>query len=117
MKKVNKSRLVTLAIFIGIAAIIFFTLSSEPKVELTDEQVAACIGEKATLYVNLGCPHCEAQKEAFGDNVDKLEIYDCYYYGSLCQQEGIRAYPTWKIGNKEVIGKQSIEMIRSVTGC
>jgi len=117
MKKVNKSRLITLAIFIGIAAIIFFSLTSEPKVELTDEQVAICIGEKATLYVNLGCPHCESQKKAFGENVKHLKVFDCYYYGDLCKEEEIRAYPTWKIENKQVLGRQSIENLRVLTGC
>ena len=52
----------------------------------------------------------------FGENVKHLNIIDCFYEtGKGC--EDITATPTWKFGNKEVVGKQSIEMIKDLSKC
>jgi hypothetical protein len=114
MKRENQSRLVTLAIFIIIGIIVAMSLTSKGPF-LTDVEVAQCIGEKATLYVQLGCTHCKTQEEMFGENLEYLNIIDCFYGGEGCDE--IKATPTWKIGNKYSTGVQSIEMLRTLTGC
>lgn len=80
-----------------------------------DESIAKCIGENSVLYVQLGCSHCEKQKDLFGESAEYLNIIDCYYSPILC--ENISATPTWIINNSEYKGTYSIEDLQSLTGC
>ncbi|NCN86833.1 hypothetical protein GW932_03290 [archaeon] len=114
MKRGIKSKLVTIGIILAIILISFFSLS-KPKSELTDADIAKCIGEKSILYVQLGCSHCKAQEDLFGDNLQYLNIIDCFYENEKCQD--ITATPTWRINNKNIVGELSIEELRSLTRC
>jgi len=79
------------------------------------EETAKCIGEKATLYVQLGCHACENQEKMFGEYVQYLIIIDCWYEKEKCV--GITATPTWVINGEQYKGVQSIEKLKELTGC
>jgi hypothetical protein len=59
------------------------------------DEISKCIGEKSILYIQLGCPHCETQKELFGEYYQNLNVVDCFYESDKCTN--IRATPTWRI--------------------
>jgi hypothetical protein len=111
MKNKKSKRLVLTAIILIILIIVFFPKNQEQ----TSEQVAKCIGERATLYVQLGCPHCRTQENIFGENLQYLNIVDCYETPEECSV--IRATPSWRIDNQTYLGIQSIEKLRELTGC
>ena len=113
MKKVNKSYLITIAIVIIIAIIAITALTKE--IPTTTQEIAKCIGEKATLYVQLGCSHCETQEKMFGENLQYLNRVDCFYEVEKCQD--ISGTPTWVIKGKEYTRVQSIEKLKELTNC
>lgn len=113
-KKNYKSYLETMGIVFAIIIITYFSLkNSQPN--LTDEDLIKCIGEKATLYIQLGCAHCEDQENLFGNNLQYINSVDCFYEPEKC--EGIQGTPSWKIGNTILLGVKTIEELKELTKC
>jgi glutaredoxin len=116
MKKRVKSNIITLVIIIAIIIFSFIILNTNNKAEISKE-TAKCIGDKSTLYVQLGCPHCEDQKEMFGENLQHINVIDCYYEKEKCISQNISMIPTWDISDKYYVGVQSIDKLKTLTGC
>ena len=115
MKKVLKSRLVTIFVFIIVIAIIFISVYTPKKIVSTDDEVMKCIGERSVLYVQLGCSHCEDQKDILGNGTKYIEMIDCFYERSKCSD--IKATPTWKIDGKSYTGVLKIDQLREIAKC
>ncbi len=113
MKSKTKSTITTIIIILVIALIAIFALTKKPAE--TDEELAKCIGSKAILYTQLGCHACEAQKDLFGENYQYLNVVDCWYEIDKCNE--IEYTPTWIINNEKVVGVQTIEKLKELTGC
>ena len=70
-KKKNWLNWVIILAVIVVAVVLLTRPSPAPQ---TEEDVAICIGEKSTLYVQLGCSHCEDQEEMFGEYYKHLNV-------------------------------------------
>jgi hypothetical protein len=113
MKAVTKNRIIMSIIILAIILISFFSLR-KPAPE-TDEEIIQCIGEKSTLYVQLGCSHCKTQEELFGENLKYINLVDCFYETEKCEE--ILATPTWMIKGKQYTGVKSIDKLKELTNC
>jgi hypothetical protein len=113
--KIKKNNLITVAVIAGVIILVVILLSGKNPTAQTSAEVAQCIGGKSTLYVQLGCPHCETQKEMFGENYQYLKTIDCFYERDKCTD--VSGTPTWKIGGEYYVGIQSVEKLRELTGC
>jgi hypothetical protein len=109
----KKSLIITISIFITV--IIFAILLIQSKNGHTDEEVVKCIGQKSTLYIQLGCHACNIQENMFGENKKFLETIDCFYEKEKCAN--ITGTPTWIINNEKYIGVQSIKKLKELTKC
>lgn len=107
-------KLISVGIFLVLLIIVIFSLGN-PKVAKTDEEVAKCIGEKATLYSQLGCPACSTQEQILGENLKDIEVIDCFYEPSKCSD--IIATPTWKINGKLYTGVKTFDKLKELTKC
>jgi len=87
------------------------------------EEFAQCLTENdATMYGAYWCPHCDSQKQMFGDAVQHIDYVECDAEGEnaqpqLCRDKGISGYPTWIIQGEKMTGVQSLESLASATGC
>jgi glutaredoxin len=115
MKKATKNTFITIAIILVITIIAFFILTKKPV--STDSVTAKCIGSKSILYVQLGCSHCKDQEDMFGENYQYLNVTDCFYQRDACVNENITGTPTWIIDGQQHIGVQTIEQLKTLTGC
>lgn len=118
MEKKWKSKFKKILTPLIIFLIIFFSLyviNSNKK--QTSQEIAKCIGQRAELYVQLGCPHCILQEQEFGENYKYLNVVDCFYEREKCIEKQISATPTWIISQKRYEGFQSLETVRNITGC
>ncbi|MEA5392428.1 hypothetical protein VB738_14285 [Cyanobium gracile UHCC 0139] len=74
----------------------------------------------AVFYGAWWCPACFRQKSLFGQQAgDRLPYVECDKTSEgreRCQAEGIKAYPTWVLGNKRVEGVQTIEELKRWSG-
>lgn len=113
----HKSNLITILVIIGVIILAIFILSAKGPDEDHDEEVIKCIGEKAILYVQTGCPHCRTQEEMFGDNLQYINLINCYEQRDLCLEAGITAVPSWEINGQLDSGVKSIEKLKELTNC
>jgi hypothetical protein len=113
MKTKIKNRIINISIFILIM-IIALIIINKP-VQEVNKKTAICIGEKSSLYTQLGCHACEIQEKMFEENYKYINVTDCFYEREKCSS--IKYTPTWIINNEEYVGFQSIEKLKQLTGC
>lgn len=105
----------------------------EPEEELveTEEETPSeleiftqCIADSgATFFGASWCPHCNEQKELFGETAVLLPYQECSIENTtqqneLCTLEGITEYPTWEFADESrVSGTQTFEALSEKTGC
>ncbi len=111
----KKGNLMTLLIILAVIILAFWILR-KPSSQV-DEQTAICIGQNSELYIKLGCSACRVQEEMFGNNFKYLNSTDCFYDVEKCINVGITATPTWIINDEKIVGVQSIEKLKELTGC
>ena len=80
-----------------------------------EKETAQCIGENSVLYIQTGCHACATQEELFGDNFQYLNVIDCWIEEEKCSD--IVRVPTWIINEEQILGVQSIEKLKELTGC
>lgn len=80
---------------------------------------AKCLAEKnATMYGADWCPHCQAQKAAFGGSFKFVPYVECPQNPKLCLDKGIEGYPTWIFADgARLEGDQPLDRISAQSGC
>lgn len=87
------------------------------------EGLAKCLKDKgAKFYGASWCPHCNAQKEMFGDAAKLLPYIECSdasgAKNKACTDAKVTGYPTWIFADgKRVSGEVSIEQLRAYAKC
>lgn len=120
--KVKKKNVYTLIVVIFgfslVAAFIYFNsfVNSNPQGNVS-ASLAKCIGQNSHVYVQLGCSHCANQEAMFGNNWEYINSTDCYYNSQECITKNITGTPTWIINGQYYLGTQTIETLKSLTGC
>ncbi len=118
MKKDLKIYLGLLGIVVLVVLGINFLKSSNGDEENLSE-LAKCIGEKATLYIQLGCSHCDAQEKLFGENYPYLKVIDCTVAEDRqkCIDAEISGTPTWIVNGEKYPGFKTLEELKEITEC
>ncbi|MGC9047005.1 MAG: hypothetical protein ACP5IC_02735 [Minisyncoccia bacterium] len=83
------------------------------------DSFAKCLTDKGfVLYGLYSCPHCQAQKNLFGNSLQYIKYVECSQNTQLCIDKHIDAVPTW-IGpdGKQIVGEQSLERLSQLSGC
>ena len=123
MNKKQKNRIIVMAIIAVI--VVLGGISYFQKNRPGDyDDFARCIDESGTkFYGAFWCPHCDDQKELFGNSQRLLPYIECSTADGQgqtvdCQRAQITAYPTWQWpdGTKET-GNQTFEYISEKTSC
>lgn len=87
--------------------------------------LAQCIKDSgATFYGAFWCPHCQAQKAAFGKSAKLLPYVECSTpdgqgQTAVCKDAGVTSYPTWKFANSTttLTGEIPLGTLAEKTGC
>ena len=122
-------RLRTAVIFaiIAVLAVYAYIRMSDRGEDKPDERVALaqCLSEKgAKFYGAYWCPHCAAQKKAFGKSIKYVNYIECAIPGDaqaqtqVCKDAGITGYPTWVFADgSRLSGEVSLVSLAEKTGC
>jgi uncharacterized membrane protein len=75
----------------------------------------------AVMYGSYKCPHCNQQKQMFGDAFKYIKYVECNPKGenanpSLCLAKGIMNYPTWEIDGRFYEGAMPLEQLSAISG-
>lgn len=88
------------------------------------DNLALCLKDKgAIFYGAFWCSHCQDQKSAFGRSAKLLPYVECSTpdgKGQLpvCDDAGIKSYPTWKFPDEEKTSRVfTPEELSTKTGC
>ena len=71
----------------------------------------------AKFYGASWCPHCTEQKELFGASGRRLPYVECSSAGpgskqtAVCNEAGIKSYPTWVINGQRYTGTQNLDAL------
>ena len=123
MQKQTKFIIFILVVVIIIGGVgLYFGLKTEKPGKL--DQFAQCIKSSgAVFYGTFWCPHCQAQKKAFGSSVKYLPYVECSTpdgQGQLdiCKANGIEGYPTWVFKDQtRLSGEIKLETLAEKTQC
>lgn len=75
----------------------------------------------AKMYGAYWCPHCQDQKKLFGTATKQVPYIECDPRGEkpqtkLCQEKGIKGFPTWEISGKLYEGLRSLDDLANLAG-
>jgi thiol-disulfide isomerase/thioredoxin len=121
-KKENIIFYITIGItIIGIIIfLLFFNNSSrtEPKDEKNLTSFIECLNQKgAIMYGTEWCGYCRSQKEQFGEYFEKIRYVDCNLEREVCQNAGVKGFPTWVINEKLESGFKTLEQLSKISQC
>jgi glutaredoxin len=114
-----------LGITFCIAAVAVFGMLSEmTKVSGQYDGFAKCLSENGiTMYGASWCPHCNAQKQMFGNSWMYMNYVECSLpnkggQAQECVKARITSYPTCEFQNGlRIEGDIPLEKISSLSGC
>jgi uncharacterized membrane protein len=75
----------------------------------------------AKFYGTYWCPHCQNQKELFGESAKRLPYVECSPGGQSapqaaeCKEKNVQSYPTWIIDGQRYSGTQSLDTLAQIT--
>jgi len=111
-----------IALIIIIGLVVYGVIVNNRPSELDD--FAQCLAEKeAIFYGAFWCPHCQAQKEMFGNSSKYLPYIECSTpdgksQKKVCDDAGIEGYPTWVFADgSRLSGEVELEALAAKTGC
>lgn len=80
---------------------------------------AKCLTQKGVMmYGTDWCPHCQAQKKAFGNSFRYVTFINCDTSKAACDAAGVKGYPTWTFPqNDPVSGTQELSALAELSGC
>jgi len=87
------------------------------------DDFAQCVTDSgATYYGAWWCPNCQNQNTLFGNAKKYIDYIECSGANRqqlpVCNEAGIKAYPTWEFGNGDrVEGTQTLAFLSEKTGC
>lgn len=88
------------------------------------DEFAQCLSDNgAKLYGTFWCPHCNEQKEAFGDSIQYVNYIECSTPDgqgrtTVCVEANVESYPTWEFADgSRVTGVVPLYQLSEKTGC
>jgi len=127
---VKNDKVIVIIVFVTAAATTLFWFQPTDENSGGDlSSFARCLTDKG--YIMYGadwCPHCQKEKEAFGEFFANINYVECPKEPQKCLMAGIQKYPTWIISDgysltgspiqrKKLEGEQGIENLAKKSGC
>lgn len=83
------------------------------------DSFAQCLTNKGvTMYGADWCPHCEQEKNAFGESWRYINYVECGANPPECLAAGIKSFPTWIFPDgRRLEGEQGLINLSTVSQC
>ncbi len=122
--KLNKSKsyalvFVVLVVVVGVAGYFAFKPNAGNSSVHSLDSFAKCLAGKGfTMYGLYSCPHCQAEKQLFGDSFKYVDYIECSENAQKCTADGVDAVPTWiEPSGARLVGTQTLETLSTASGC
>ncbi|MGB3136995.1 MAG: protein disulfide isomerase family protein [Nodosilinea sp.] len=111
---------------IVLGAVLMFGCGPQPQATDGAQSYEAQLAQHLTatggvMYGAYWCPHCADQKAMFEAAAAQVPQVECAADGDnpqpeLCQQKGIKGYPTWEIDGQLYPGVQPLDRLAELSG-
>ncbi len=114
---------ISIGIIVLASVVAFMQWAARPKPTAALEGFAECLTAKGVkMYGAYWCPHCQNQKEIFGDSFKHITYIECASNENLkkktCEQAGIQGFPTWVFADgSRLEGEKSLEILSEKSQC
>ncbi len=84
------------------------------------DQLARCLTRNGVKMYGLAtCPHCQSQKDEFGNSFRYVNYVECTENRRTCMDAGIRSVPAWVFekSDRRKVGTKSLERLSTLAGC
>ncbi|NIP30448.1 MAG: hypothetical protein GTO02_10760 [Candidatus Dadabacteria bacterium] len=123
LKLIVLSSFVLFFVFITLFSIQSPTRAGKLTTPATQEQINLAKHLKklnSTMYGSYKCPHCNSQKQLFGNAFKYITYVECHSRGpnanpGLCFTKGVKRYPTWEINGKFYEGFFTLEKLSDIS--
>jgi len=114
-----KKYLPVFAVVAGLLAAAVFFYGRPQEAAGNYDDFASCLGSSgAVMYGADWCPHCQNEKNAFGDSFKFVNYVECPRDPERCIAEGIKGYPTWVFPDgRRFEGEMGLEKLSEESGC
>ena len=122
-KKTQVVRVGIFAVIIVVIVIVMSLVAGTADTSTKYNSFAECLTSKGVkFYGAFWCPHCQAQKAAFGGSVKYLPYIECSNadksQNATCNAAKIESYPTWEFPDgTRATGEQSMQVLADKSGC
>jgi len=111
-----------LILIIFTASLLIFTACSVQSSGKYDDFAKCLTSRNVSMYGAYWCPHCAAQKKAFGSSFKYVSYVECSLPNNagqtqICIDAGIQSYPTWDFNGKKVEGEEAFSDLVENSGC
>lgn len=115
----KKNFFINLGIIVGVIIFVIIVLYIKSLVSCPNpqEKIVECIANNSVLYIQAGCPHCDKQKEKFGECSKMLNIIDCTKTPEKCINANIKRIPCWVINETIIEGVYEINELKEMMNC
>jgi len=117
-----RNTIISIFFIFALFAVVFLAayiadMSSQPA-NYYDEFAKCLADKKVMMYGAAWCPHCLNEKKSFGDSFKYVPYTECPDNIQLCTDRGVRAFPTWILGDgRHLDGEQGLMKLSAETGC
>lgn len=122
-KKTKQTIISVISVLVVFGALVAFLVHQGKKPGQYDT-LAQCVADSgAKFYGAFWCPHCQAQKTAFGKSAKYLPYVECSQPDGkgqleICVEKEIASYPTWEFADgSRQSGRLSPEELAAITSC
>ncbi len=123
--KLKPILVVGIIIAVILVGLIWFNISGNTiKSSGKYDNFAKCLTDSGVkMYGAYWCPHCNNQKQMFGDSWQYVDYIECSLPNragqtQVCNQAGIKAYPTWEFQDgKRVEGELTFQQLSQYSNC
>lgn len=114
-----RSIIIILVVVIAVAVTVATVSRSRAGDGTNLDSFAQCLTSKgAVMYGADWCPHCQNEKNAFGDSFRFVSYVECPADPQRCLSAGISGYPTWIFPDgTKLAGEQGIRKLSEVSSC
>lgn len=113
----NNKYIILLGVGIAAVAIVGWLHSRQQTSGALDEFAQCLVAQGAVMYGAEWCPHCQNEKEAFGNSFRFIPYVECPAEPKTCIAKNITGYPTWIIKDKLYEGEQGLQKLSLISGC
>ena|SRR3989344_458716 len=109
-----------IGVLVALGATVFVVVNLSRAGDKTNlDAFAQCLRSKgAVMYGADWCPHCQNEKNAFGESFRLVSYVECPADPKRCLEAGVAGYPTWIFSDgTRLIGEQGIRKLSETSGC